>query len=110
MVLSYEVSTKTSLACNKLFLQQRKRGLDIKENPVGIYSQNYTVEYLKQRNIISFYTLHIKLPNINFLHFNCSINMVKQIFQHFSFYNLCPALTKVISNILQCESYYYFRM
>ena len=50
MVLSYEVRTKTSLACNKLFLQQRKRGLDLKENPVGIYSQNYTVEYLKQRN------------------------------------------------------------
>ena len=66
MVLSYEVSTKTSLACNKLFLQQRKRGIDIKENPFGIYSQNYTVEYLKQRNIISFYTLHIKLPNIIF--------------------------------------------
>ena len=69
MVLSYEVSTKTSLACNKLFLQQRKRDLDIKENLVGIYSQNYTVEYLKQRNIISFYTLHIKLPNINFFAF-----------------------------------------
>ena len=55
MVLSYEVSTKTSLTCNKLFLQQRKRGLDIKENLVGIYSQNYTVEYLKQRSTISFY-------------------------------------------------------
>ena len=67
MVLSYEVSTKTSLACNKLFLQQRKRGLDIKEIPVNIYSQNYTVKYLKQKNIINFYTLHIKLPNINFL-------------------------------------------
>ena len=31
MVQSYEVSTKTSLAWNNLFLQQRKRGLDIKE-------------------------------------------------------------------------------
>ena len=67
-MLSYEVSIKTSLACNKLFLQQRKRGLDIKENRVGIYSKNYTVEYLKQRNIISFYTLHVRLPNINFLY------------------------------------------
>ena len=69
MVLSYEVSTKTSLVCNKLFLQQRKRGLDIKENPFGIYSQNYTVEYLKQRNTISFYTSHIKLPTVNFFAF-----------------------------------------
>ena len=109
MVLSYEVSTKTSLACNKLLLQQRKSGLDIKENLVGIYSQNYTVKYLKQRNIISFGTLHLKLPNINFLHFNCSINTVKQIFQCFSFYSLGPALTKVISNVLQGKSYYYFR-
>ena len=36
MVLSYEGSTKTSLTCNKLFLQQRKQGLDIKEILVGI--------------------------------------------------------------------------
>ena len=69
MVLSYEVSTKTSLACNKLLLQQKKCGLDIKENPVGIYSQNYTVKYLKQRNIISFDALHLKLPNIIFFAF-----------------------------------------
>ena len=66
MVLSYEVSTKTSLACNKLFLQQRKSELDIKGNLLGIYSQNYTNKYLKQRNIISFNTLYLKLPNINF--------------------------------------------
>ena len=39
MVLSYEVSTKTHLECNELFLQQRKRGLDIKENPVGIIAK-----------------------------------------------------------------------
>ena len=58
MVLSYEVSTKTSLACNTLFLQQRKRGLDIKENLVGIYSQNYTVVYLKQ-DIPLVFTLYI---------------------------------------------------
>ena len=32
------LTPETSLACNKLFLQQRKGGLDIK-NPVGIYSQ-----------------------------------------------------------------------
>ena len=47
MVLPYEVSTKTSLACNKLFLQQRKSGLDIKENLIGIYSQNYTVKLVE---------------------------------------------------------------
>ena len=66
MVLFYEVSTKTSLACNKSFLQQRKSELNIKENLVGIYSQNYTNKYLKQRNIINFNTLYLKLPNINF--------------------------------------------
>ena len=69
MRLSYEVSTKTSLACNQLFLQQRKCKLDIKENPVGIYSQSYTVKYLKQRNIIHFNTLHLKLPTIIFFAF-----------------------------------------
>ena len=100
MALPYEVSIKTSLACNKLFLQQRKSRLDIKETLVGIYSQNYTVKYLKQRNIISFDTLHLKSPNINFLHFNCCINMVKQIIQCFSFYSLGPALTQIISNVL----------
>ena len=69
MVLSYEVNTKTSLACNKLFLQQRKSELDISRNLLGIYSQNYTIQYLKQRNIISFKNLHLKLSNINFLAF-----------------------------------------
>ena len=54
MVLSYEVNTKTSLACNKLLLQQRKCELDIKENLVGIYSQCYTVKRLKQRKFINF--------------------------------------------------------
>ena len=39
----FRLAPKTSLTCNKLFLQQRKKGLGIKENPVGIYSQNYTV-------------------------------------------------------------------
>ena len=38
MVLSYPVSTKTSLACNKLSLQQRKRGLGIQENMTGTYN------------------------------------------------------------------------
>ena len=109
MVLSYEISTKTSLACNKLFLHQGKSELDIKRNLLGIYSQNYTNKYLKQRNIISFNTLYLKLPNINSLHFNCSINTIKQIFQCFSFYNLGPTLTKVIPNVLQDKSYYYFR-
>ena len=110
MVLSYEVSTKTSLACNKLFLKKRKCKLDIKENLVGIYSQSYTVKYLKQRNIISFNTLHLKLPNMNFLHFNCSINLIKQIFQCFSFYNLGQTFTKVIPNVFEGKFYYYFRV
>ena len=87
MVLSYEVSTRTSLACNKLLLEQRKCTLGIKENPVSIYRQIYTNNYLKQRNIISFNILHWLLPNLYFLHFNCSINMIKQIFQCFPFYN-----------------------
>ena len=52
------LAPKTSLACNKLFWQQRERGLVIRKNPVGIYSQNYTVEYLKQRNMINF-TIYI---------------------------------------------------
>ena len=39
MVLSYPVSTKTSLACNKLSLQQRKRGLGIQENLTSSYNQ-----------------------------------------------------------------------
>ena len=59
MVLSYEVSTRTSSACNKLFLEQRRGTLDIKDDPVSIYSQNYTNNYLRQRNIISFNTLHL---------------------------------------------------
>ena len=59
MVLSYEGSTRTSSACNKLLLEQRKCILDIKEKPVSIYNQNYTNNYLKQRNIISFNTLHL---------------------------------------------------
>ena len=109
MVLSYEVSTRTSSACSKLFLEQRKCRLGIKENPVSIYRQNYTNNYLKQRNIISFKTLHLLLPNFNFLHLNCSINMIKQIFQCFPFYNLGPTFTKVISNVFQGKSYYYFR-
>ena len=33
------LAPKTSLACNKLSLQQRKRGLSIKENPTGTSSQ-----------------------------------------------------------------------
>ena len=33
------LAPKTSLTCNKLSLQQRKRSLGIKENPTGTYSQ-----------------------------------------------------------------------
>ena len=109
MVLCYEVSNRTSSACNKLFPEQRRCTLDIKENTVSNYSQNYTNIYLKQRNIISFNTLHLQLPKINFLHFNCSINTIKQIFQCFPFYKLGPTFTKIISNFLQGKSYYYFR-
>ena len=109
MVLSYEVSTRTSSACNKLFLEQRKSELDIRENPASIYSQNYTNNYLKQRIIISFNTLYFELPNINFMHFNCCINMIKQVFQCFPFYNLGPTLTKVIPNVFQGKPYYDFR-
>ena len=78
MVLTYEVSTRTSSACNKSLLEQRKCILDIKEKPISIYCQSYTNNYLKQSNIISVNTLHLKLPNSNFLHLNCSINMIKQ--------------------------------
>ena len=109
MVLGYEVSTRTSSACNKSLLKQRQCILDIKVNQFCIYDQNYTTNYLKQRNIISFNTLHVHLPNINFLHLNCSINTIKQIFQCFPFYNLGPTLPKVISNVFQGKSYYYFR-
>ena len=60
MVLPYEVSTRTSSACNKLLLKQRKCILDIKEKkPISIYNQSYTNNYLKQINIISFNTLHL---------------------------------------------------
>ena len=59
MVLTYEVSTRTTLACNKSLLEQRKCILDIKEKPISIYNQSYTNNYLKQRNIISFNTLHL---------------------------------------------------
>ena len=59
MVLTYGVSTRTSSACNKLLLKQRKCVLDIKEKPVSIYNQGCTNNYLKQRNIISFITLHL---------------------------------------------------
>ena len=110
MVLSYEVSTRTSSACNKLLLEQRKCTLDIKETPVSIYNQNYTDIHQKQRNIISFNILHLELPNINFLHLNYSKNMIKQVFQCFHFYNLGPTFIKVISNVLQGKSYYYSRV
>ena len=33
------LAPKPSLGCNKLFLQQRNRGLGIKENLAGTYSQ-----------------------------------------------------------------------
>ena len=59
MVLSYEVSTRTSSACNKLLLEQRKCTLDIKGKPVSIYNQNYIDIHLKQSNIISFKTLYL---------------------------------------------------
>ena len=59
MVLSHEVSTRTSYTCNKLLLEQRKCTLDIKENPVSIYNKNYTDIHLKQSNIISSNTLHL---------------------------------------------------
>ena len=109
MVLLYEVSTKTSLACNKSFLQQRKSELNIKENLVGIYSQNYTNKYLRQRNMVSFDTLYLELPNINFMYFNCHINMIKQVFKCFPFYNFGPTLIKVIPNVFQGKPYYDFR-
>ena len=77
MVLLHGVSTRTSSACNQSLLKQRKCILAIKIKPISIYIQNYTNNYLKQRNIISFNTLHVHLPNIKFLHFSCSINTIK---------------------------------
>ena len=59
MVLMYEVSTRTSLACNKSLLEQRKCILDIKEKSISIYNQSCINNYLKQRNIICFNTLHL---------------------------------------------------
>ena len=59
MVQTYEVSIRTSSVCNKSLLEQRKCILDIKENPISIYNQSYANNYLKQRNIISFNTLHL---------------------------------------------------
>ena len=58
MVLTYEVSTRNSSACNKSLLKQRKCVLDIKEKPISIYNQSCNNNYVKQRNIISFNTLH----------------------------------------------------
>ena len=110
MVLTYEVSTRTSSACNKSFLQQRKSELNIKENLFGIYSQNYTNKYLEQRNMVSFNTLYFELPNINFMHFNYHINTIKWVFQCFPFYNLGPTLTKVIPNVFQGKPYYDCRV
>ena len=59
MVLFYEVNTGTSSACNKSLLKQRKCILDMKEKPISIYNQSYTNNYLKQRNVISFNSLHL---------------------------------------------------
>ena len=101
MELFYEVSTRTSSACNKSLLKQRKCILVIKVKPISIYNQNYTNNYLKQRNVISLNTSHVHLPNINFLHLNCSTNTVKQIFQCFPSYNLGPILPKVISTVFK---------
>ena len=58
MVLSYEVSTRTSSVCNKLLLEERKCTLDIKKS-VSIYNQNYIDIHLKQSNIINFNALYL---------------------------------------------------
>ena len=39
MVLTYEVSTKTSSACNELLLEQNKCILDIKENQLAFITK-----------------------------------------------------------------------
>ena len=35
--------------------------------------------------------------------------MIKQVFQGFPLYNLSPTFTKIISDVFEGESYYYFR-
>ena len=52
------LAPKTSLACNKLFLQQRKRDLVIKKIWLAFIARKYTVVHIKQRNMINF-TIYI---------------------------------------------------
>ena len=54
MMPIYEVSTKTSSACNKLLLKQRKCILDTQIKPILQLCPNHSINYLKQRNIINF--------------------------------------------------------
>ena len=54
----------------------------------------------KTKNYKYLYIIHIKLPNINLMMFYCSIDMIKQVLQCFTFYSWCPALTKIVSNVL----------